>query len=83
VHAYIHTNYPSHSPATIANPDDAAWAALPPDRMARLQSDSQALRTLLAFHTLSNAQGDYPRSTTGKFTAALTTSTVRGGPHTI
>lgn len=55
---------------TLFVPDDAAWAKLPADRLARLQTDAQALQTLLRFHTLSNPQGaDYPRSTTGMYYA--------------
>jgi uncharacterized surface protein with fasciclin (FAS1) repeats len=54
---------------TFFVPNNEAWTNLPPDRLARLQSDAQALRTLLLFHTLSNTSpsGDYPRSTTGMY----------------
>lgn len=54
---------------TFFVPNNEAWAALPPDRLTRLQSDDQALETLLLFHTLSNnnPSSDYPRSTTGMY----------------
>eukprot|EP00624_Nannochloropsis_granulata_P001672 evm.model.NODE_1811_length_11247_cov_30.589491.1 len=54
---------------TFFVPNNEAWTALPPDRLARLQSDDQALETLLLFHTLSNTipSSDYPRSTTGMY----------------
>jgi len=54
---------------TFFVPNNEAWTKLPPDRLARLQSDAQALQTLLLFHTLSNTSpsSDYPRSTTGMY----------------